>query len=111
MKRKLYQEEKLQSLELLLTGIRLRACSGKTWKDRLVIVIEDNGCGMDKKTQERIFEPIITTKNYSPGIRMGLYRSRNLVEDLGGTITIESIPAEGSKFRIVIPDLSESPGT
>ena len=91
--------------------IRLRASAGKTWKERLVIEIEDNGCGMDKKTQERIFEPFFTTKKYGAGIGMGLYKSRNLVEDLGGTITVESRPAEGSKFRIVIPDLSESPGT
>ena len=91
--------------------IRLRASTGKTWRDRLVIEIEDNGCGMDKKTQERIFEPFYTTKKYGAGIGMGLYKSRNLVEDLGGTITVESRPAEGSKFRIVIPDLSESPGT
>jgi C4-dicarboxylate-specific signal transduction histidine kinase len=66
---------------------------------------------MDKKTQKRIFEPFFTTKKYGAGIGMGLYKSRNLVEDLGGTITVESRPAEGSKFRIVIPDLSESPGT
>jgi signal transduction histidine kinase len=91
--------------------IRLRASTGKTWRDRLVIEIEDNGCGMDKKTQERIFEPFYTTKKYGAGIGMGLYKSRNLVEDLGGTITVESRAAEGSKFRIVIPDLSESPGT
>jgi two-component system, NtrC family, sensor kinase len=91
--------------------IRLRACAGKTWRDRLVIEIEDNGCGMDKKTQERIFEPFFTTKKYGAGIGMGLYKSRNLVEDLGGTITVESRPVEGSTFRIVIPDLSESPGT
>ena len=91
--------------------IRLRACTGKTWRERLVIEIEDNGCGMDKKTKERIFEPFFTTKKYGAGIGMGLYKSRNLVEDLGGTISVESRPAEGSKFRIVIPDLSESPGT
>jgi|WetSurMetagenome_2_1015567.scaffolds.fasta_scaffold08654_4 signal transduction histidine kinase len=91
--------------------IRLRASAGKTWKERLVIEIEDNGCGMDKKTQERIFEPFFTTKQYGAGIGMGLYKSRNLVEDLGGTITVESRPKEGAKFRIVIPDLSESPGT
>ena len=91
--------------------IRLKACTGKTWKDRLVIEIEDNGCGMDKETQERIFEPFFTTKKYGAGIGMGLYKSRNLVEDLGGTITVESRPSQGSKFRIVIPDMSESPGT
>jgi signal transduction histidine kinase len=91
--------------------IRLRASAGKTWRERLVIEIEDNGCGMDKKTRERIFEPFFTTKKYGAGIGMGLYKSRNLVEDLGGTITVESRPGEGSKFRIVIPDLSESSGS
>jgi signal transduction histidine kinase len=91
--------------------IRIRASTGKTWRDRLIIEINDNGCGMDKKTQERIFEPFFTTKKYGAGIGMGLYRSRNLVEDLGGTIAVESSPAEGSTFRIVVPDMPESPGT
>ena len=91
--------------------IRLRACTGKTWRERLVIEIEDIGCGMDKWTEERIFEPFFTTKKYGACIGMGLYKSRNLVDDLGGTVMVESRPAEGSKFRIVIPDLSELPGT
>ena len=91
--------------------IRLRASTGKTWRDRLIIEINDNGCGMDKKTQERIFEPFFTTKKYGAGIGMGLYRSRNLVEDLGGTIAVESSPGEGSNFRIVIPDMITTPDT
>jgi signal transduction histidine kinase len=89
--------------------IRVRAFTGKSWRDRLVIEIEDNGCGMDKKIQGRIFEPFFTTKKYGAGIGMGLYTSRNLVEDLGGTIAVASRPNEGATFRITIPDMKESP--
>ncbi len=85
--------------------VRLRAFAGKNWKNRLVVEIEDNGCGMDKKTKERIFEPFFTTRKYGAGLGMGLYRSKMLIDDLGGTISVTSRPKEGTTFRVVVPDM------
>jgi two-component system NtrC family sensor kinase len=93
------------------SSIRLRASAGRTWRDRLVIEIEDNGCGMDRKMQERIFEPFFTTKKFGAGTGMGLYRSKTLIDDLGGTLEVESRPKEGSIFRIIVPDMRDAFGT
>jgi signal transduction histidine kinase len=67
------------------------------------IEVSDNGCGMDKSVLDRIFEPFFTTKPPGTGTGLGLYVSRNLINELGGEITVESQPGMGSTFTIQIP--------
>jgi len=52
--------------------------------DRCIIVIEDNGCGMDERTMKRIFDPFYTKKTSVQGTGLGLYISQSLAEGLGG---------------------------
>lgn len=89
--------------------VRINAWTGPTWKERLIIEIEDNGCGMDKTIKERLFEPFFTTKKYGAGIGLGLFVSNKLLEDMGGTIEVDSKPNKGSMFRVRIPDIGERP--
>jgi len=66
--------------------------------------IEDNGCGMDKETSRRVFEPFYTTK--SPGIGTGLGMSVSyfiIVETHGGEMFVESEPGTGTKITIRLP--------
>ncbi|MEX2414538.1 MAG: sensor histidine kinase [Paenibacillaceae bacterium] len=66
------------------------------------VLIEDNGCGMDKDTQEHIFERDFSTKDgYGRGI--GLFLISNIVEKGNGDIKIESTPDEGTCFIITFP--------
>lgn len=72
-------------------------------KDRMAyITIKDTGIGMDKETLQRVFEPYekadprITM--VEGGIGLGLSISKQLVELQGGTITVTSIPGQGSEF-------------
>jgi PAS domain S-box-containing protein len=90
--------------------IRLKVWQDASGKEGLVMEVDDNGCGMDGKTVSRIFDPFFTTKEEGLGTGLGLYISRNLLESVGGSISVESEIGRGATFRVVIPALGD-PGT
>ncbi len=68
------------------------------------IEIEDNGIGMDEKTRKRSYEPFFTTKSAGMGRGLGLSVSYMIIKNKHkGTIKIESVPGEGTKFIIRLP--------
>jgi signal transduction histidine kinase len=87
--------------------IRLEVRRGASGKEGLVLKVEDNGCGMDAKTASRIFDPFFTTKEEGLGTGLGLYISKNLLESVGGTISVESEIGRGTIFSVVIPDMGD----
>ena len=75
-------------------------------ESNLEITVEDNGIGINATELEKIFEPFNNVgpspyHGYSSGI--GLSLTRNLIELLKGTITIESTPDKGTKVLISLP--------
>ena len=84
--------------------VQLRARVTDRWLDRLVIEVSDNGCGMDRETQQRVFDPFFTTKPRAEGTGLGLYVVQTLVGALQGRIEVEGAPDEGSIFRVSLPD-------
>jgi signal transduction histidine kinase len=56
---------------------------------------------MDERTRARIFEPFFTTKKKGTGL--GLAIARQIVEQHGGAIRVESAPGEGTRFTIELP--------
>jgi len=67
----------------------------------ITAAISDTGMGMDAAIQAKIFQPFFTTKTKGTGL--GLAISKRLIEEHGGTISIESAKGEGSTFRISLP--------
>ena len=84
--------------------LKLSAVSGNTWREHTIIEISDNGCGMDEITQQKIFDPLFTTKSEESGTGLGLYLCYDLVDGLGGRIEVESELAKGTTFRVILPD-------
>ncbi|MBW2273865.1 MAG: GHKL domain-containing protein [Deltaproteobacteria bacterium] len=80
-----------------------------TGDDEVVLIVEDNGSGMDEETQRRCFEPFYTTKDTSQGTGMGLFLGRSIVEAHGGKLSIRSQPGLGSDVRMVLPTARVEP--
>src|SRR5581483_567272 len=68
------------------------------------ICVRDNGIGIDPRYIDQIFElGLKLDKSRGGGPGYGLYLARRVVESHGGTVTVESVPGEGSKFCLNIP--------
>jgi two-component system NtrC family sensor kinase len=67
------------------------------------IEIADTGPGISPKIRGRIFEPFFTTKPVGQGTGLGLSLCRGIVDEHGGTITVESEPGRGTTFEITLP--------
>lgn len=73
------------------------------FQNRLVLEVMDNGCGMDEKTQKKLFQPFFSTKPRDQGTGLGLFICQNLIEGLAGRIEYESRAGEGTVFRVFLP--------
>ena len=65
------------------------------------ITIEDNGIGMDDVTIRKAFDPLFTTK--ARGTGLGLSIVKKIIEEHGGTITLDSKIRKGTKAIIMLP--------
>ena len=88
-------------------GIRLarREIDERMWA---LLEVEDDGAGMDKAVLGRVFEPFFTTKPPGEGSGLGLATVYNIVRRHGGSVSAESRPGKGSRFKILLP-LATSP--
>ena len=67
------------------------------------IIIEDNGTGIPKKIQEKIFEPFFSTKPKDKGTGLGLSISYGIISDHGGNLHFETEENKYTKFYIDLP--------
>jgi signal transduction histidine kinase/DNA-binding NarL/FixJ family response regulator len=69
---------------------------------QIIFSVTDTGCGIMADQLEAIFEPFVTNA-HGGGIGLGLPISRRLAEAMAGTLTVESIPDQGSCFTLALP--------
>lgn len=77
--------------------------AGMAWTG--VIRVEDNGVGIAQESQARMFMPFRRLANREiPGTGLGLAVCRNIVDEMGGAISLESEAGMGATFTFTIPD-------
>ena len=70
--------------------------------DHVELVVGDTGCGMPPEVRARIFEPFFTTGAARGGTGLGLTICKTLVERMGGTIDIASVPRAGTTVTVML---------
>lgn len=72
-------------------------------KDSALISIRDDGGGISKKVIDKVFDPYFTTKNQTQGTGLGLYMSKQIIENsMCGSLSVKNVE-EGAEFRITLP--------
>jgi signal transduction histidine kinase len=69
---------------------------------KITFSVIDNGIGMDQETQGKLFTLFFSSKGIK-GTGLGLYITKNIIEQHGGSIAVTSKPGEGSCFTIILP--------
>jgi two-component system, NarL family, sensor histidine kinase EvgS len=72
---------------------------GDTWRE-VVVEVSDQGSGMDAALLSRTFERFTSSGGDRPGTGLGLHLCRDLAGALGGELTVNSQPGEGSRFTL-----------
>jgi signal transduction histidine kinase len=82
-------------------------------KDRVRILVDDNGPGIDAALHERIFDPFFSTKSDLHGVGLGLFVAEGLVRGAGGRLSAGPSPLGGARFCLELPrhgSLAAAPG-
>jgi signal transduction histidine kinase/HAMP domain-containing protein len=70
--------------------------------------VQDNGPGVPWALQERVFEPLFSTR--TKGMGLGLALARKIVEAHGGRISLSSVEGRGATFAVELPVTDRAPG-
>ncbi|MBD8528139.1 sensor histidine kinase [Pseudomarimonas arenosa] len=83
---------------------RIEIACAELEHDRVEVRFSDNGRGIEAQHLGRIFDPFFTTRRGQGSTGLGLHLVFNLVsQKLGGTLSVESAPAQGTHFVLVMP--------
>jgi len=70
------------------------------------VSFSDSGLGIDPDELQHVFRPFHTTK--SEGMGLGLFISRDILKDHGGTIEAESVQGHGATFTVWLPAMDRA---
>jgi two-component system sensor histidine kinase PhcS len=77
--------------------------AGKVEGNRSLILVRDNGPGIDTKIASKIFDPFFTTKEVGKGMGLGLSICYRIVQSFGGKISVQSEPGKFCEFTLDFP--------
>lgn len=104
-------------LNLVLNAFQAMERSGgtlrvSTWADEssVFLRVSDTGPGISEQTLPHIFEPFYTTKEAGKGTGLGLAIVRQVVEEHGGTVSVETAVGRGAAFLVSLPLSKEGGG-
>ena len=71
-------------------------------EEEVQLSVVDNGCGIPLALQQKVFQPLFTTKPVGTGTGLGLAICRELVAQLGGALDLRSVPGEGTRVDVTL---------
>jgi signal transduction histidine kinase len=74
-----------------------------TMNSKVEILVQDTGIGISRDNIIKIYDPFFTTKAPGKGTGLGLSVTYGIVQEHGGTISVESKPGVGTTFRLELP--------
>lgn len=81
---------------------------GRQENGRSVLLIRDNGEGMDSSTIAKVFDPFFTTKDVGEGMGLGLTICYRIIKEYDGRVTVNSELGKFTEFRIEFPQPSHA---
>jgi PAS domain S-box-containing protein len=78
----------------------------KTSREKAVIEIKDNGMGIKKRSQAKIYDMFYRDSTNEMGSGIGLFIVKEIVNKLNGTIQLNSRPQKGTTFIITLPNIN-----
>ncbi|MBW3555067.1 MAG: response regulator [Gemmatimonadetes bacterium] len=87
---------------LLIATRNVDAVDGPDSGEGVLLTVRDTGTGIPEDVREKIFEPFFSTKG-AKGTGLGLSTVYGIVRQSGGSIRVDSAPAEGTTFEIRLP--------
>ena len=85
-------------------GARVVLRASREGPDKIIIAVEDNGCGIPETNLKHIFEPFFTTKDVNQGTGLGLSVCHSIVRAHGSDLLVRSRVGQGSCFSFELPD-------
>jgi signal transduction histidine kinase len=90
----------LNAIDATAKGGRIELRAGAE-EHTVVVTVRDDGHGITPEQRARLFQPYFTTKKHGTGL--GLFVTRQLIEEHGGSVECESRPGAGTVFRLCLP--------
>jgi signal transduction histidine kinase/ActR/RegA family two-component response regulator len=97
------------TIEVTTGGCRRNSTAPEN--DAVLLTVSDSGEGIDEATQAKMFEPFFSTKGRDYGTGLGLSIVHGIVEDSGGSITVDSEIGAGTTFHLSFPSITSSAAT
>jgi signal transduction histidine kinase len=91
----------LNATDALREGGTLTITSARSGAGDVLVVVDDDGVGIDPAMAARLFDPFVTTK--PGGVGLGLVNAKAAIESHGGTITLAPRQPAGTRATIRLP--------
>jgi signal transduction histidine kinase len=98
----------LNAVQAMPESGTLRVAAVREGEQHIRLTVADTGHGIPPDVLPKIFEPFVTTKERGKGTGLGLTVVLGIVQEHGGSITVDSTPGQGTTFTLLLPRVAPS---